>query len=100
MENNYNDRRESRRDRDREKERKRNKRSRSRERKRDKRDKSREKRDKERKERKPEYGEIKIKEEPVDDGMLIECLNGDVFFLFLQLKMANQDHASTIKAIE
>lgn len=58
----------------REKERKR-KRSRSRDRerkrdKRDKRDKSREKREKaERKERKPEYGEIKIKEEPIDDGM-------------------------------
>lgn len=65
------DRRDSRRDRDREKERKRSKRSRSRERKRDKRDKSRDKRDKERKERKPEYGDIKIKEEPVDDGMII-----------------------------
>ncbi|XP_031633023.1 U1 small nuclear ribonucleoprotein 70 kDa [Contarinia nasturtii] len=61
------ERRDSRRDREREKERKRSKRSRSRERKRDKRDKSRDKRDKERKERKPEYGEIKIKEEPVDD---------------------------------
>lgn len=73
------DRRDSRRDRerekekdkdkDKEKERKRSKRSRSRERKRDKRDKSRDKRDKERKERKPEYGEIKVKEEPIDDGL-------------------------------
>lgn len=35
----------------------------------DKRDKSRDREKKERKERKPEYGEIKIKEEPIDDGM-------------------------------
>lgn len=77
------ERRDSRRDREREKEkeRKKSKRSRSRERKRDKRDKSRDKRDNKReKERKPEYGDIKIKEEPVDDGMAIDVANFPIHF--------------------
>lgn len=79
--------REREKDKDKEKERKRNKRSRSRERKRDKRDKSRDKRDKERKERKPEYGEIKVKEEPIDDG------KKDLVFNLIFFQIAN-----TIKA--
>lgn len=83
------DRRDSRRDRDREKERKRNKRSRSREKKRDKRDKSRDKRDKERKERKPEYGDIKIKEEPVDDGTLLH-INAIYFRLQVLSRQLNK----------
>lgn len=74
--------REKEKEKEKEKERKRSKRSRSRERKRDKRDKSRDKRDKERKERKPEYGEIKVKEEPIDDGKWH-------FFFYLFLYFAN-----------
>lgn len=96
------ERRDSRRDREREKERKRNKRSKSRERKRDKRDKSREKRDKERKERKPEYGDIKIKEEPVDDGtfsFLFRQLNFFFFFFIINLYLCKYYQGNLIKIV-